>query len=558
MLEWIISSSVIMLIVILLRSILQGKISPKFQYALWTVVLIRLLVPVSFFQSSISIMNVLPQSTVSKVTTQMETPVFGTRPHSPTTNVQEPGNLEIDVQRPSNNIPEGVSRPQTNNKQSTEQSGENTTALQTPVTASAELSWKHLFLIVWAGGSIIMAVVFILTNFKLDKRLKENRRRTRATRKLPSYVTDQVATPCLFGLKRPVIYLTAETEDEITMSHVLAHELTHYKHKDHIWAVLRCICLCLHWYNPLVWVSALLSKRDAELACDEATIKSLGDKERYAYGETLIRMTCAKLESKDMLLTATTMSLGKRTLKERIRMIVKNPKTAVVTIIAVILILSVAVGCTYAGAAGTKNASDPIITAPQDVPNQAATPTGDSNTVIDDSQYTVEIKDCFDASQFDSGEEAISWWVLTGKDANGKTVWTHETKRIYVGEGTGGLQEIGIHDGIYYYTAEDLVALDMKTGKILWQDDTFEWRYTLHVFDDSGNLCLFDEQSPLLYVVDRNGRVLKLIGRDDHLYNGEFIWNVSKMELKDGKIVFYFGYPEKTVHIDIDWNNGTT
>ena len=378
MMEWIISSSVIMIIVIAMRAVLQGRISPKLQYALWAVVLVRLLIPVSLFQSNYSVMNILSQDTITRVEVQMDTPILNDHPQTPRPNFQIPQQNALvqggNVQNPQTNIPNAPQNPITNGNPAVNenqsakpdvtpnfnsQNAEETVISQ--ITTS--LSWKHIMTLVWATGTVIMASVLLWANLSLDKRLKQNRRRTRVTRKLPSYVTDQVATPCLFGLKRPVIYLTAETEDEETMAHVLAHELTHYKHKDHIWSALRCICLCLHWYNPLAWICASLSKKDAELACDESTIRSLGEDQRVSYGETLIRMTCAKRESRDLLLTATTMSLGKRTLKDRIRMIAKNPKTAVYTMIAVILILTLAVGCTFSGTANNPT------TEPTEVPD---------------------------------------------------------------------------------------------------------------------------------------------------------------------------------------------
>ena len=81
-------------------------------------------------------------------------------------------------------------------------------------------------------------------------------------------------SPCLVGiLSLPAIYLTPEAiQDEDTLRHVLAHELTHFAHKDHIWSALRCVCLVLHWYNPLVWLACVLSRRDGELACDEGAV----------------------------------------------------------------------------------------------------------------------------------------------------------------------------------------------------------------------------------------------------------------------------------------------
>lgn len=80
---------------------------------------------------------------------------------------------------------------------------------------------------------------------------------------LPVYLVEGLSSPCLFGLFRPAIYLTPEAvENETVLRHVLAHEATHYAHKDHIWSALRCTALALHWYNPLVWLAVSLSKAD--------------------------------------------------------------------------------------------------------------------------------------------------------------------------------------------------------------------------------------------------------------------------------------------------------
>ena len=156
-------------------------------------------------------------------------------------------------------------------------------------------------------------------------------------------------TPCLFGVLRPAIYLTPEAASEpVTLAHSVEHELTHYRHGDHIWALLRCLCLVLHWYNPLVWLAAALSRRDAELACDEATIRRLGEAERAAYGRTLIRISCERRAT--LLRTATTMNCGKRGLRERIALIAKRPKTAAYALVILILAAIAVTGCTFTGA----------------------------------------------------------------------------------------------------------------------------------------------------------------------------------------------------------------
>lgn len=117
------------------------------------------------------------------------------------------------------------------------------------------------------------------------------------------------STPCLFGLFHPAIYVTPEAlKEPAILKHVIAHETVHFHHGDHCWAILRGLCTALHWYNPLVWWAAILSRQDGETACDADTIRYLGEAERAAYGRTLIDMTCQK--PTNPLVTATTMTGG--------------------------------------------------------------------------------------------------------------------------------------------------------------------------------------------------------------------------------------------------------
>ena len=181
---------------------------------------------------------------------------------------------------------------------------------------------------------------------------------------MPVYVSEEAETPCMFGLFRPTIYLTPETvENEEKLRHVLEHELTHYYHGDYITAPLRCLALALHWYNPLVWWAAKASRLDGELACDEGTIARLGEGERSSYGVTLIQMTCEHPKLSDVMLTATTMSGSKASIKERIRCIAQKPHMAALTVAVVVLTALIAVGCTFTGASQglSKSVTDEIL-----------------------------------------------------------------------------------------------------------------------------------------------------------------------------------------------------
>ena len=61
MLEWILSSCVLILAVVGLRYLLRGRLSLRLQYAMWLIVLLRLLLPVGLGSSPVSVTNALPQ-----------------------------------------------------------------------------------------------------------------------------------------------------------------------------------------------------------------------------------------------------------------------------------------------------------------------------------------------------------------------------------------------------------------------------------------------------------------------------------------------------------------
>ena len=208
--------------------------------------------------------------------------------------------------------------------------------------------------IIWFAAASAVVIFFMITNLRFSRRIKKACSSIDiAGSELPVYMTDAIETPCLFGFFRPAIYVTPETvKNQTVLRHAVEHETTHYRHGDHIWSVLRGVCLALHWYNPLVWWAVFLSRRDAELACDEATLKRLGEHERAGYGRTLIGLTCEKRAA--LLIAATTMNGSKAGIQERIALIAKNPKMAIYTLIAVVILAMAAVGCTFTGAVHQK------------------------------------------------------------------------------------------------------------------------------------------------------------------------------------------------------------
>lgn len=324
MTEWILSSSILILTIIVLRTILKGRISLRLQYALWGLVLLRLLIPVNFGSTDISVANLA----VSDTAPQVQTPI--------STNTQQLPNQsheDLELQIKDHYAQQGIAAE---------------VHVDGPVNRKAIL--REALPVVWCIGFVAVAGIFLITNGRFKRKILTSRYPIDTQKNgLDVYATAQIDTPCLFGLRKPAIYVTYPVADnETLLRHTLEHEATHYRHGDHIWSVLRCICLAVHWYNPLVWWAAYLSQRDAELACDEATIARLGEGERAEYGRTLIGMTCQK--KANVLITATTMNSGKNGLRERIMLIAKKPKMAICTLLIVVLIAAVAVGCTFTGA----------------------------------------------------------------------------------------------------------------------------------------------------------------------------------------------------------------
>lgn len=332
MTEWIFTSSALILIVIALRGLLLGKLRPMIRYCLWGLVLIRLLMPFSLFESAFSLGNALQNLTqqADSALEQYESAQDQViRQHTQEGISMTPSQIREETrQQVYDDTYAAISDHY-------ERQGITVADEQLRQEAQAQTQAIDLLALVtgllpmaWYAGMVVMALAFLGSNGWFAWNLRKTRiPRATADLPIPVFETDYPATPCLFGLIRPKVYLTPEAvQDPILLRHVLTHELTHYRHADHIWSLLRGVCLIVHWYNPLVWAAAILSKKDAELACDEDTIRSLGEAERIAYGKTLIRMTCAQHEAKGFLVTATTMADSKNTLKNRILTIAKKPK----------------------------------------------------------------------------------------------------------------------------------------------------------------------------------------------------------------------------------------
>ena len=331
MIAWELSCAILIAVAIALRFLFRNKLGATARYALWAVVLLRLLLPLSIGQARVSVPAALEKVNARLEDSYLETPLRDARAFDSMdaydAYVTAHGTLSITGQ------PNGALREVVISDDPAQ-----------PVRASLPVTvqWTKLIRGVWRIGAAVTALWFCYVNLNFARRLRRGRTRVASDAALPVYLAPGAETPCLFGLIRPAVYLPPEAAaDETLRRYAVAHELTHYRHGDHVWAAARCLCVALHWWNPLVWAAAVCARRDAELACDEGTLARLGASERRPYGEALIRMT---VPDKAYLLRAATMMSG-ADLKERIRMIAQNRKTVRAALaVVIVLLLAAAVG----------------------------------------------------------------------------------------------------------------------------------------------------------------------------------------------------------------------
>ncbi len=303
MINLLISTSILMLLVIVLRFFCRNHISMRLQYGLWFLVAVKLLIfPVPWMESAVS---VVPAD-------RLET--FDVKDEEPAADVkqEETGHLLTEPEAPSVDSAEQTPA----------------VALKTMTTGFSRSNVERILLVLALLGSGVCTVIWGVYNLKLRRYFIRHRNRLSGelpfVKGLPVYTVEGIPSPCLYG---KAIYVTEDcTASEERLRHVLAHEYSHYRQGDRLWSVVRGLCLICYWWHPLVWISLRLCKQDCELSCDEEAIRLLGDEERLEYGRTLLGLIQTKETPKEYLSIATTMTSGKKNLKQRIAWIAKKPR----------------------------------------------------------------------------------------------------------------------------------------------------------------------------------------------------------------------------------------
>lgn len=203
--------------------------------------------------------------------------------------------------------------------------------------------------IVWMAGICACALFFIVTYMKCHREFKmslpvENDFIFRWLREYPLRrpvqirQSDRIRSPLTYGVFRPVVLLPKQIDwmDETKLRYIFTHEFTHIRHFDTLAKLVLTAAVCVHWFNPFVWVMYVLANRDIELSCDETVVRTFGETMKSAYASMLICM-----EETKSGMTPLVNNFSKNAIEERIVSLMKMKK---ITMLSVVLALAVVVG----------------------------------------------------------------------------------------------------------------------------------------------------------------------------------------------------------------------
>ena len=334
------TASVVILAVLAVRLLLRR--APKvFSYALWAVVLFRLLCPVSV-TSAVSLMGALgaPAQERTQRTSAVE--------YVPA-DIMIRGTAPAVTQLPQPPLPAETGGAVSDAPADTAPAAVPAMSFNEPV---------FILTLIWLAGMVLLLAYSLVSLLRLRRRLV-------GTVRLRDniYLADHIPSPFVMGLFRPKIYLPS-TLTETERGYILRHEQYHLRRRDHLVKFLSFLALCIHWFNPLVWAAFVLSGKDMEMSCDEAVVRELGEDIRADYSASLLSLATGR-----RIVAGMPLAFGEGDTGSRIRNLLnwKRPRPWVMAVCAVVCVGLIALCAANPGgtdaADGEENGSWPSVEA---------------------------------------------------------------------------------------------------------------------------------------------------------------------------------------------------
>lgn len=341
------------------------------------------------------------------------------------------------------------------------------TAVPSPAT-------EHIstFEILWLVGVLLLAIYFSISYFRSMRKFRMSipdntpyiqnwLTAHQISRPLAVRSSDLISSPLTYGILHPVILLPKKLDrnDQAALKYVLTHEYVHIRRFDAITKILFAAVLCIHWFNPLVWVMYVLANRDMELSCDAWVIRMLGEKNRSSYALMLIKM-----EERRSGMSALCSHLGKNAISERIEAIMKFKKTS---ILACAFALVLVVGATTAFATSTGAWREFDLDDLNLTEGHTGTET-DNMKIVDSEDIPDQVKDLdqFDLTEGQVGTQSNGMKMIDPSDTRGQILDTDDLNLV---EGNVGTETSSMK--MFEYTPEEWNDIQQKidNSELVWQ-----------------------------------------------------------------------------------------
>ncbi|KNY29930.1 M56 family metallopeptidase [Pseudobacteroides cellulosolvens] len=367
------SGSILALFVLVLKPLIRHKVSKSIQFLLWIVVVFRFLLPFSFESSFINELFYNRDVINHPISSQ-----------NPITQNSDSIDKTLDSTDPnySINLSELSESSKSNNSSNSSVEAQ-TSGFHGNVAHSQTISWEHFIanlkdllnryaLYIWILGILTVLIYNLAVYIRFIKQIKKSNIPTTDEQnqvlnnllngryKLKLFLNPYVETPMLIGVASPMVIIPDIDFSERQLKYILLHEINHMKRFDIAVKWLTTIAQSIHWFNPLMYLVRKEINHACELACDEAVIKSLSEKEKQDYGDTLIDVAAVGKHHIGAL--QATMYEEKKSLKDRLIAIMNHKKKSkAIILLSVVLFVSVIAGALYLGAGIGMSANTPNI-----------------------------------------------------------------------------------------------------------------------------------------------------------------------------------------------------
>lgn len=484
LLQMIFLGTVIILLIVVLRAVLINRLPKKTFLILWWIALIRLLVPFSI--KSVTSIYSLFQSIYSDI--------------NPVRTAQTTTFLPINGNMPE--IANGLS--------------------EAMVQRTESIS---ILSVIWLAGLLLCFGFFAVSYIKCYREFRfslpvENdileawKEKHPLKRSLSIRQTETIAAPLSYGVIRPVILMPKNTEwkNIYQLRYVLEHEYVHIRRLDMLTKLIMIAAVCIHWFNPLVWVMYILFNRDLELSCDETVVRRFGMDIKSVYATALISM-----EEKKSGLTPLCNSFSKNAIEERIRAIMKIKKTSKFAVmISAVLVIGVTGGFATSASSLEKN-------------TETAQENGETTVALNE----VNIREDEPLSSSD-----VEWWT-----AEEYAKWMDEEKEVLksmIGEKayTGG-------DGWFVWTQE---KVDETIA--LYEDNLQKIKDGMKLSksaDDVVGVTMAYSPENIEYVKQEAETVTENKGSNENVFSEEQLSEYAKAGITYQKETGFLMYDGKTI-----------